>query len=83
MYEAISRYWETWIQIVSVADGEYYKHFENIAMFHDLRHRIGVVRFDEQHSHQAFAGSDFVFMPSSLFPPEWIRPGNLAIAILR
>ncbi|WP_020587279.1 glycogen synthase [Desulfobacter curvatus] len=68
MYETISRYWETGIQIVSVADGEYYKHFKDIAGFHDLRHRISVLRFDEQFSHQAFAGSDFVFMPSSFEP---------------
>jgi starch synthase/alpha-amylase len=68
MYEIISRYWETGIQIVSVADGEYYEHFKNIAVFHDLRHRISVLRFDEQLSHQAFAGSDFVFMPSSFEP---------------
>jgi starch synthase/alpha-amylase len=68
MYETIERYWDTGIQIVSVADGEYYKHFKDIAGFHDLSHRIGVLSFDEQLSHQAFAGSDFVFMPSSFEP---------------
>ncbi|WP_020587951.1 glycogen synthase [Desulfobacter curvatus] len=85
MYHTISRYWETGIQIVSVADGPYYKTFRDIAGFHGLRHRIAILRFDEEISHQAFAASDFVFMPSSFEPcglPQIIGAiyGSLPIA---
>ena len=68
MYDIISRYWDTGIQIVSVADGAYQKHFHDIVNFHGLHRRISIWRFDEHLSHQAFAASDFIFMPSSFEP---------------
>lgn len=68
MYDIISRYWDTGIQIVSVADGAYLKHFHDIVDFHGLHQRISIWGFNEQLSHQAFAASDFIFMPSSFEP---------------
>ena len=68
MYDIISRYWDTGIQIVSVADGAYQKHFHDIVDFHGLHQRISVWGFNENLSHQAFAASDFIFMPSSFEP---------------
>ena len=68
MYEIITRYWDTGIQIVSVADGAYQKHFHDISDFHGLDHRISIWGFNEHLSHQAFAASDFLFMPSNFEP---------------
>lgn len=68
MYHIVSKYWDDNLQIVSVGDGEYYKHFQDIVRFHNLRGRIAVCPFHEALSHQAFAGSDFVLMPSSFEP---------------
>ena len=68
MYETVSRHWDTGIQIVSVADGPYEKHFHDIVRFHGLGSRVSIWGFNEHLSHQAFAASDFVLMPSSFEP---------------
>ncbi len=68
MYDIITRYWDSGIQIISVADGSYQKHFHDISDFHGLDHRISVWGFNEHLSHQAFASSDFLFMPSTFEP---------------
>ncbi len=84
MYDMISRHWDSGIQIISVADGQYQKHFHDIVRFHGLGKRISVWGFNENLSHQAFAASDFVLMPSSFEPcglPQMIGPiyGSLPI----
>lgn len=68
MYDIVSQYWGAKLQIVSVATGEYQKYFHEIVHFHGLGHRIAVYGFNEGLSHQAFAASDFVMMPSSFEP---------------
>jgi len=68
MYDLVSQYWDFNLQIVSVASGEYQKYFHEIVRFHGLERRVAVCGFNEGLSHQAFAGSDFLFMPSSFEP---------------
>ena len=68
MYDIVTRYWDANLQIVSVASGEYQKHFHDIVRFHGLGQRISICGFNEGLSHQAFAASDFLFMPSSFEP---------------
>jgi len=68
MYDIVSQYWDANLQIVSVASGEYLKHFHEIVRFHGLGQRIAICGFNEGLSHQAFAASDFLFMPSSFEP---------------
>lgn len=68
MYQIVAQYWEVPLQIVSVASGEYQKHFHDIVRFHGLERRVAICGFNEGLSHQAFAASDFVFMPSAFEP---------------
>lgn len=68
LFQVISDYWEDGLQVVVVASGEYQPHFRNISHFHGIRHRLAVSDFNEALSHKAFAGSDFLFMPSSFEP---------------
>ncbi|NOX33782.1 MAG: glycosyltransferase [Deltaproteobacteria bacterium] len=68
MYDIVSQYWDANLQIVSVASGEFQKHFHDIVRFHGLGQRIAICGFNEGLSHQAFASSDFLFMPSSFEP---------------
>jgi len=68
MYDIVSKYWDDGLQIVSVASGEFQKHFHDIVRFHGLGRRIAICGFNEGLSHQAFAASDFLFMPSSFEP---------------
>ncbi len=67
-YAVIQRYWDEGLQMVFVASGEYQRHFRDIADFHGIRHRMSVNHFSESLSHEAFAGSDFLFMPSRFEP---------------
>ena len=68
LYDIVSGYWETGLQVVFVASGEFEKHFHDIVRFHGLGSRVAVCGFNEGLSHQAFAGSDFILMPSSFEP---------------
>ncbi|MCP3873836.1 MAG: glycosyltransferase [Desulfobacteraceae bacterium] len=68
MFDIVSEYWEANLQVVSVASGDYQKHFHDIVRFHNLSHRVAICGFNEELSHQAFASSDFIFMPSSFEP---------------
>ena len=68
LYDVISQYWHANLQIVFVASGEYQKHFHDIVRFHGIGKRVAVCGFNEGLSHQAFAASDFLFMPSSFEP---------------
>jgi len=68
LYRIVSDHAASGLQVVFVADGPFKRHFENIADFHGLRHRVAVCHFDETLSRQAFAASDFVMMPSSYEP---------------
>lgn len=68
LYEIISAYWDQNLQIIFVASGAFQKYCKEIAEFHDIKHRVSVNDFSEVLSHQAFAASDFLFMPSSFEP---------------
>lgn len=68
MYEIVSKYWDVKLQIVSVASGDFQKHFHDIVRFHGLGKRIAICGFNEALSHQGFAAADFLFMPSSFEP---------------
>ncbi len=68
MYEIVSKYWDVKLQIVSVASGDFQKHFHDIVRFHGLGKRVAICGFNEALSHQGFAAADFLFMPSSFEP---------------
>ncbi|MFH2092779.1 MAG: glycogen/starch synthase [Pseudomonadota bacterium] len=68
MYNMVSQYWDHNLQIVSVASGEYERHFHDIVRHHGLGKRISICGFNESLSHQAFAASDYLLMPSSFEP---------------
>ncbi len=67
-YEIVSKYWDSKLELIFVANGAFQKHFHDIADFHGIRNRVSVNDFNEALSHQAFASSDFLFMPSSFEP---------------
>jgi starch synthase len=68
LYRVVSDYWALGLQVVFVADGPFKSHFEEIASFHHLGHRIAVKGFSEPLSRQAYAASDFILMPSAYEP---------------
>ncbi|QJE99297.1 glycogen synthase [Luteolibacter luteus] len=68
LYRLVSDYWGLGLQVVLVADGPSRPHFEHIADFHGLRHRIAVRGFNETLSRQAYAASDFCLVPSAYEP---------------
>lgn len=68
LYRLVSDYWGLGLQVVFVADGPSRGHFEHIAGFHGLRHRIAVRGFSETLSRQGYAASDFTLVPSAYEP---------------
>lgn len=68
LYRLVSDYAGLGLQVVFVGDGPFRKHFEQIADFHGIRRKVAVCNFSENLSRLAFAGSDFVVMPSSYEP---------------
>jgi glycogen synthase len=68
LYKTLADYMALGLQVVFVADGPFKEYFEQIADFHGMRHRVAVCGFNENLSRQAFAGSDFVLMPSAYEP---------------
>ena len=85
LFDVISEFWEKHLQIIFVADGEYHKHFRDIARFHGFENRIAVCHFDEHLEHMAYGASDFILMPSRFEPcglPQMIAPiyGSLPVA---
>lgn len=68
LYRLVSDYWGLGLQVVFIADGPSRCHFEHIADFHGLRHRIALRNFNETLSRQAYAGSDFSLIPSAYEP---------------
>lgn len=68
LYRLVSDYWGLGLQVVFVADGPFRPHFEHIVNHHGLHRRIAVCGFDEGLSRQAYAGSDFVMVPSAYEP---------------
>lgn len=85
LFQTIADYDYLGLQIVAVANGPYECHLHEIIGRHGIQHRVASVNFDEGLSRLAFAGSDFVLMPSLFEPcglPQMIGPryGTLPIA---
>lgn len=85
LYDVISTYWAEGLQLVFVADGFYQRVIHDIVRFHDLATRVAVCDFDEDLSHLAYAGADFILVPSRFEPcglPQMIgaRYGALPVA---
>jgi starch synthase len=68
LYAIVSDYWDRDLQIVVVANGPYQYWIEKIVAEFDLSERVSIVDFDERLSRLAYAGADFMMMPS-LFEP--------------
>ncbi len=68
MFDIIAAYNYLNLQIVVVASGSFQGHFRDIVQFHSLYKNVAICDFNEDLSHQAFASSDFILMPSSFEP---------------
>ncbi len=68
LYALVNHYAEENLQVVFVATGPYQIWFRGIVNHHGLHDRVAVYSFDEETSHQGYAASDFMLMPS-LFEP--------------
>lgn len=84
LYQITSDYSDTGLQVAIVASGEYEQHFHDIVNQHGLHDRVAVKPFNEDLSRLAYAGSDFVIMPSRFEPcglPQMVAPmyGTLAV----
>ncbi len=84
LHKLVSDYWEQDLQVVVVANGPHQEWIEKIVWAFDLGDRVGIVDFDERLSRLAYAGSDFMLMPSLFEPcglPQMTAPlyGSLAV----
>jgi len=81
----VSHYGKEKLQVVFVATGPFQIWFRGIVNRHRLHDRVAVYDFDEETSHQAYAASDFMLMPSKFEPcglPQMVSAiyGSLPIA---
>ncbi len=84
LYSVISRYWQSNLEVIFVANGEYQQHFKDIALHHGIQNRIAVCDFSEDLEHLAYGASNFILMPSLFEPcglPQMIAPiyGSLPV----
>ena len=85
LYQITADYHADGLQLAIIGDGCFQQHFHDIVARHGMRDRVAVMNFDEDLSRLAYAGSDFVLMPSSYEPcglPQMVgaRYGSLPIA---
>jgi len=85
LYDVVSKYWDQYMEIVFIADGEFQNTMREIVENFNLKNRVAVCRFDETLWHLSYGASDFILMPSAFEPgclPQMIGPlyGSLPIA---
>lgn len=85
LHRTVTDYQDRGLQVVVVADGPHQQWFHQIIRDFDLGERVAAVGFDEKLSRLAYAGSDFMLMPSLFEPcglPQMVAPlyGTLAVA---
>ncbi len=85
LYQLTADYADIGLQVAIVASGEYEQHFHDIVNQHGLQDRVAVKPFEEKLSRLAYAGSDFIIMPSRFEPcglPQMVAPmyGTLSVA---
>jgi len=77
LYDLTSDYSDTGLQVAIIASGDYEQHFHDIVNHHGLQDKVAVRPFDEGLSRLAYAGSDFILMPSRFEPcglPQMAAP---------
>jgi ADP-glucose type glycogen/starch synthase len=84
LHRVIMDHGQSGLQIVVVADGPHQMWFHRIVHEFGLGNRVAVWGFDEELSRMAYAGSDFMMMPSLFEPcglPQMVAPiyGTLAV----
>lgn len=85
MHDTVSDYAHLDLQIVIVASGSFSQHFRDIVALHDFGNRVAVCDFNESLSRLAYAGSDFMLMPSRFEPcglPQMVTPKYGCIPIV-
>ncbi|MBF0226150.1 MAG: glycogen/starch synthase [Desulfobacterales bacterium] len=68
LYKIISKYWNNNLQVIFVTNGRLRSAFSDLVNFHGFHNRVAICDFDDKVSRQAFAASDFIFMPSFIEP---------------
>jgi len=86
LHRTVSDYHRHGLQIVVVADGPHQTWLHEIVSHFGLHKRVAVADFDEKLSRLAYAGADFMLMPSLFEPcglPQMVAPIYGALAVAR